>query len=68
MTTFKQPTAAPTRKLQSALLGGALASVGMGVIAIFYPEAYARVPAGFEGGVATLFGFVLGYIVKERVS
>lgn len=68
MTLVNQPTRNPTRKLNAAALGGALASVGMGVIAIFYPEAYERVPPGFEGGVATIFAFALGYMVKERLQ
>lgn len=67
-TLVTQNTKNPTRKLNAAALGGALASVGMGVIAIFLPEAYDRVPPGFEGGVATLFAFGLGYLVKERLQ
>jgi hypothetical protein len=68
MTLMNQNTKAPTRKLNAVALGGALASVGMGALAIFMPEAYERVPPGFEGGVATIFGFCLGWLVKERVA
>lgn len=68
MTLMKQNSKTPTRKLNAVAMGGALASVGMGLIAIFVPEAYERVPPGFEGGVATIFGFCLGYLVKERVA
>lgn len=67
MTLVQQNTKTPTRKLNAVALGGALASVGMGALAIFLPEAYDRVPPGFEGGVATIFGFCLGYLVKERL-
>lgn len=66
MTTVNQPTKAPTRKVGAMALGGAAASVSMGIIAIFYPEAYERVPAGFEGGVATFAGFALGYWIRDR--
>ena len=68
MTLINQTNKTPTRKLNAVAIGGALASVGMGVIAIFLPEAYERVPPGFEGGVATLFGFCLGYLAKDRVG
>ena len=61
-----QPSKAPTRKINAVVLGGGLASVSMGVLAIFVPEAYERVPAGFEGGVATLAGFALGYFVRDK--
>ena len=62
-----QPTAAPTRKVTGAVLGGSLASIGMGAMAIWYPEAYGRVPPGFEGGVATLVAILFAYFTKEKV-
>lgn len=67
-TLYKQPTKNPTRKLKFAGIGGAIASVALGAVAIFFPEAYARVPPGFEGGVATLVAFGLGYWMKERLE
>ena len=66
-TPYNQPTNAPTRKMSMVAVGGGVASVLMGAMSIFYPEQYALVPAGFEGGVATLAAFLLGYIVRERV-
>lgn len=67
MTTYDQPTKAPTRKIGAVALGGGVASVLMGVLAMFYPEVYERVPAGMEGGIATIAGFALGYFVRDRV-
>ncbi len=63
---MNQPTKQPTRKVQYGALGGAVASIAMGALAIYDPTIYARVPPGFEGGLATLTGFVFAWIVKER--
>lgn len=66
MTLVAQQGKQPTRKLQYAALGGAVASVLMGGLAVFYPEAHGRIPPGFEAGVATICAFVFGYIARER--
>ena len=65
-TTYAQPSSQPTRKVRYAAVGGAVASILMGLLAIVFPEAYDRVPAGFEGAVATVAAFALGYLIRER--
>ena len=67
MPTYEQNSAAPTRKITYAAIGGAIASVVMGGVAIAWPDIYTRVPPGFEGAVATLAALGLGYYVKENV-
>ena len=75
MTTNKtlvtQKGANPTRKQSFNLLGSQLATVGLGLIAIFFPDEYARIPAGFEASLGSLvgglMGFTLGWFVKERI-
>ena len=58
-------SAAPTRKVGAGAVGGALAAVAFGMIAIFFPEQYALVPPGMEAGAATLFGALAGYFTPD---
>lgn len=46
---------------------GFLAALGIGLIAIFWPDAAARIPPGFEAALAVGIGTVLGYLKKENV-
>ena len=67
MTVYNQPNSAPTRKITYVALGGALASIVMGVVAVVWPEIHGRIPPGMEGALATVCAFGLGYWIKERV-
>jgi len=58
-------TRAPTSKVTAGAIGGAIASVGMGIFAIVEPELYTRVPPGMEGGIAVLVGSLAAYLKSE---
>ena len=76
MTTYNQTTSSPTRKVVAAGIGGlagaSLAGVLIGLIAIVAPEAYDRVPAGFEGALGGLFTAIItvaaAYMTKESIK
>jgi len=57
----------PSSTIQAAGSWGFLAAICMGIFAIFWPDLYARVPPGFEAGLAVLVGTVMGYFQKENV-
>lgn len=70
-TLVNQRTMAPTRKQNWNLMGSQLATVGLGMVAIFWPDFYARIPTGFEASLGSLvgglIGFGFGWYAKERV-
>lgn len=57
----------PSSTIKAAGLGGSIAAISFGLLSIFGPEYYARVPPGMEAGVATLAAFLIGYLKRERV-
>jgi hypothetical protein len=68
MTTYKQATGAPTRKMKSVMIGGAVASVSMGVVNAVSPEIYqSLMQPGFEAGLAVIIASVAGWFVEEGV-
>jgi len=57
----------PSSTIQAAGSWGFLAALAMGVIAIIWPDVYARVPPGFEAALAVGIGTIAGYMKKENV-
>ena len=70
-TLVKQNTAAPTEKMKAVIYAGKFVAILFGLVAIFYPEAFDRIPAGFEMVVGSLITSVVadvaGYFKRERV-
>ena len=58
---------APSSTIKAAGSWGFLAALGMGILAIFMPDVYARVPPGFEAALAVGIGTIAGYLIKEKV-
>ncbi len=46
---------------------GFLAAIFIGIVAIIWPDIYARVPPGFEGALAVGIGTFMAWRQKERV-
>ena len=72
MTTLvRQHTAAPVSKVKAAFAWGKLATVLMGLVAVFYPEAFSRIPPGFEipvgGLMASMAASIGGYMKREAI-
>lgn len=57
----------PSSTITFAGLGGSLAAIAFGMLSIFSPELYDRVPPGMEAGAATVVAFLLGYFKREKV-
>jgi len=57
----------PSSTIQAAGSWGFLAAIAMGLMAIIWPDVYARVPPGFEAALAVGIGTIMGYRKKETV-
>lgn len=70
-TLVKQNTAMPTEKVKAAIITGKVVTVIFGLVAIFYPEVFERIPAGFEmavGGLITsVISDLVSYYKREKV-
>lgn len=70
-TLIEQNTAAPTEKVKAAIITGKIVTVIFGLVAIFYPEIFDRIPAGFEMAVGGLITSVIvdlvAYYKRERL-
>ena len=67
----EQRTNQPTRKQNFNLVGSQLATVMLGLFAMFSPDMYARIPDGFEASFGSLLGgllgFAFGWFAKENL-
>ena len=57
---------APSTTANAGAGWGWLAAILFGVLAIFGPEFYDRVPPGFEAGVAVGIGYIAAWRIREK--
>lgn len=57
----------PSSTITAAAVYGFIAATALTVLAVFLPEYYDRIPAGFEGHLVIGIGAVAGYFKKEKV-
>ena len=57
----------PSSTITAAAVYGFIAATLLTTLAVFAPEYYGRIPAGFEGHLVIGVGTVAGYLKKENV-
>ena len=57
----------PSSTIQAAGIWGGLAALSLSVVAVFFPEYYARIPPGTEGYLVMVVSSIGGYFKKENV-
>ena len=57
----------PSSTITAAACYGFIAASMLTMLAVFLPEYYGRIPAGFEGHLVIGVGGVAGYFKKENV-
>jgi len=63
-----QPTAAPTRKVQAATIGGALANIALVIADRVFPGIFAGVEAEVHILVTAAATFIPAYFVRDRAA
>ncbi len=67
---YNQPTAKADAKVNAAGAGPIIVALGVGIVAIFWPEMFDRIPPGFELqlglGLGGVIAWVSGYVRRSR--
>lgn len=58
---------APSSTIKAASGWGVLVALMLSVVAVMWPEYYARIPPGTEGYLVIGAGMIGGYLKKEKV-
>lgn len=68
---YNQPTAQSGRKVNAAGAAPVIAGLALGILAMYKPELYDNLPAGFELqlglGIGGIIAWLSGYMRREAV-
>ena len=69
-TPYNQPSSKSGSKVNAAGAGPIVAGLAAGIVAMFWPELFDRIPPGFELqlglGLGGVIAWISGYIRRER--